>query len=68
MNVGLPDRLIRIVVGIALLAFALGYILPGTGWNWLGWIGVVPILTALLGWCPAYTLFGISSCPRKSLR
>lgn len=68
MNVGFLDRLVRIVVGVALLAFALGYILPGTGWNWLGWIGVVPILTALLGWCPAYTLFGISSCPRKSLR
>ncbi len=68
MNVGMLDRLARIVIGIALLAFALGYILPGTGWNWVGWIGVVPILTALLGWCPAYTLFGISSCPRKSLR
>ncbi|MGE0340441.1 MAG: DUF2892 domain-containing protein [Xanthobacteraceae bacterium] len=68
MNVGMLDRLVRIVIGIALLAFALGYILPGTGWNWVGWIGVVPILTALLGWCPAYTLFGISSCPRKSLR
>lgn len=68
MNVGFLDRLVRIVVGVALLAFALGYILPGTGWNWLGWIGVVPILTALLGWCPAYTLFGISSCPRQSLR
>jgi len=68
MNVGLLDRLVRIAIGIALLAFALGYILPATGWNWLGWIGVVPILTALLGWCPAYTLFGFSSCPRKSLR
>lgn len=68
MNVGFLDRLVRIAIGIALLAFALGYILPGTGWNWLGWIGVVPILTAFLGWCPAYTLFGISSCPRKSLR
>lgn len=68
MNVGMLDRLARIVIGIALLAFALGYILPGTGWNWAGWIGVVPILTALLGWCPAYTLFGISSCPRKGAR
>jgi hypothetical protein len=68
MNVGMLDRLARIVIGIALLAFALGYILPGTGWNWVGWIGVVPILTALLGWCPAYTLFGISSCPRKGAR
>ena len=34
---------------------------PGTGWNWVGWIGVVPILTALFGTCPAYSLFGLST-------
>jgi hypothetical protein len=44
-----------------LLAFALGYLAPGTGWNWLGWIGAVPILTALFGTCPAYSLFGMST-------
>jgi len=66
MNVGVIDRVIRVVAGIALLAFALGYIFPGTGWNWAGWIGVVPILTAVLGWCPAYTLLGISTCLRKA--
>jgi sulfite exporter TauE/SafE len=61
VNVGLFDRIARIVVGIALIAFALGYIAPGTGWNWLGWIGVLPILTALIGNCPAYSVFGVSS-------
>ncbi len=66
MNVGMADRVARIVLGLALLAFALGYIFPATGFNWLGWIGVVPILTALIGWCPAYTLFGVTTCPRKS--
>ena len=60
-NVGTIDRIARIVVGIALIAFALGYIAPGTGWNWLGWIGVLPILTALIGNCPAYSVFGCST-------
>ena len=56
-NVGTFDRL----VGIVLIAFALGYIAPGTGWNWVGWIGVLPILTALFGVCPAYSLFRLST-------
>jgi hypothetical protein len=61
LNVGFFDRLARIVVGVALLAFALGYLAPGTGWNWVGWIGVIPILTALVGTCPLYSLLGIST-------
>ncbi|MGE0062702.1 MAG: DUF2892 domain-containing protein [Xanthobacteraceae bacterium] len=36
-------------------------IASGTGWNWVGWIGVVPILTAFIGTCPAYSLFGWST-------
>ena len=60
-NVGIFDRIARIVVGIALIAFALGYIAPGASWAWVGWIGVVPILTALLGTCPAYTMLGCST-------
>ena len=61
VNVGTIDRIARIVLGIALIAFALGTIAPGTGWNWLGWIGVLPILTALIGNCPAYSVFGCST-------
>ncbi len=60
-NVGTFDRIARIIIGLALIAFALGLIAPGTGWNWIGWIGVMPILTALLGTCPAYSLFGMST-------
>jgi hypothetical protein len=60
-NVGIFDRLARLAVGVALLAFALGCLAPGMGWNWLGWIGAVPILTALFGTCPAYSLFGMST-------
>jgi Protein of unknown function (DUF2892) len=65
-NVGMLDRLLRIVIGFALLAFALGYFYPATGWNWVGWIGIVPIATALFGYCPAYTLFGVSSRAARS--
>ena len=60
-NVGSFDRLARLIVGAVLIAFALGYIAPGMGWNWVGWIGVIPILTALFGTCPAYSLFGWST-------
>ena len=60
-NMGTIDRVVRIVVGLALIAFALGYIAPGTSWSWVGWIGVVPILTALVGYCPAYSVVGCST-------
>ena len=60
-NVGTFDRVARLIVGVALIAFALGYIAPGTAWNWVGWIGVVPILTAIFSTCPAYSLFGWST-------
>ena len=63
-NVGGIDKILRIVVGLALIAFAL--LAPATiSWKWIGWIGVVPVLTALMGFCPAYTLLGISTCPVK---
>jgi hypothetical protein len=58
-NVGTFDRIARIVVGM--IAFALGVIAPGTTWSWVGWIGVVPILTAIFGTCPAYTMLGCST-------
>lgn len=58
-NIGRLDRLARITVGIALLAYALGLIFPNTGWNWIGWIGLVAILTAVTGFCPAYRVLGI---------
>jgi DUF2892 family protein len=61
-NVGMIDRVIRIVVGILLIAFALRLGFPETGWNWIGWIGVIPILTAIFGYCPAYTIIGLSTC------
>jgi hypothetical protein len=56
-NVGGIDRIIRISVGIALIVATL----TGFIGVW-GWIGVVPLLGGLVGWCPAYTLLGISTC------
>ena len=58
-NMGNLDRVIRIAVGLLLLAFALRLGFADTGLNWVGWIGVVPILTALVRFCPAYALLGI---------
>ena len=56
-NVGGIDKITRILAGIALIAWAL---MGGPVW---AWIGVVPLATGLLGWCPAYTLFGMNTCP-----
>jgi hypothetical protein len=61
-NVGTVDRIARVALGLALIAFALGYVYPAVGWNWVGWIGVVPLLTAFVGFCPAYALFGVKTC------
>jgi O-antigen ligase len=59
-NVGTIDRVLRVVLGIALIALTL----TGTIGVW-GWIGVVPLLTAAIGSCPLYTLLGVATCPMK---
>ena len=66
-NVGTIDRGLRIVVGLALLAFAFGLIGKGSPYAWLGWIGVVPLLTAVFSFCPLYPMLGINTCgmPKK---
>jgi hypothetical protein len=56
---GIPDRIGRVILGLVLLAYALQIGFPATGWNWVGWIGVVPILTAIVRYCPLYSLVGI---------
>ena len=57
------ERVLRVLVGLVLLALTL----TGTIGVW-GWIGVVPIATGLMGWCPAYTLLGFNTCPMKQRR
>ena len=59
-NVGNFDRALRVVLGLILIACV--FIGPQTPW---GWIGLVPLLTALVGFCPAYRLLGVNSCARK---
>ena len=56
-NIGTADRIIRLVLGLALIAL----VLTGTIGAW-GWIGVVPLATAFLKICPAYSLLGIRTC------
>ena len=55
-NVGGIDRILRIIVGLALIGWGI------FAQNWLGAIGIVPLATALIGWCPAYLPFGINTC------
>ncbi len=59
-NVGSVDRLLRIVVGIVLLALV--FVGPKTP---LGWIGIVPLLTGLFSTCPLYSLLGVNTCKRS---
>lgn len=60
-NVGSIDRVLRIVVGLFLVSLVFWG--PQTLW---GLVGLVPIVTALAGTCPAYTILGLSTCPAKS--
>lgn len=60
MNVGGVDRIMRIVAGLGLIAWALF----GGGPAW-AWIGILPLITGLVNFCPAYTLLGINTCKTK---
>jgi hypothetical protein len=59
-NVGGIDRILRIVLGLALIALTL----TGAIGVW-GWVGLVPLATAAMGFCPLYTVLGFSTCPAK---
>ena len=56
-NVGTVDRILRVIVGAVVVALV--FVGPQTPW---GWIGLIPIATALIDWCPAYSLLGIRTC------
>ncbi len=60
LNVGGIDRILRIVVGLVLVGLAATETV-----GWWGWLGVVPLATGAIGWCPPYALFGISTCSMK---
>ena len=60
-NEGTLDRGLRVLLGLALLAIV--FVGPQTPW---GWIGLVPLLTGLVGYCPLYSLVGLRTCPLRS--
>ncbi len=60
VNVGSIDRIVRVLLGVAIIAAGLYY------QSWLGLLAIVPLGTALVGFCPLYALFGFSTCPLKS--
>lgn len=61
LNVGGIDRALRVLIGIAFVGMALFGI--GTPWTW---IGLVPLATGLIGFCPLYPLIGLNTCPMKA--
>ncbi|MCB1844320.1 MAG: DUF2892 domain-containing protein [Halioglobus sp.] len=60
INEGTIDRAVRVLVGAGLLSLV--FIGPKSAW---GWIGVIPLVTGLIGVCPAYKLLGINTCKLK---
>jgi hypothetical protein len=62
-NEGTIDRVLRITVGVVLLACV--FVGPKTPF---GFIGLVPLLTGLVGYCPLYSLLGMSTCPLKDVK
>jgi Protein of unknown function (DUF2892) len=60
-NVGGIDRFLRAVAGLALISLV--FVGPQTAW---GWVGLVPLATAIVGWCPPYALLGINTCRARS--
>ena len=60
-NVGGIDRMVRITLGVVLVALAATH----TVGVW-AWLGLVPLATGLLGWCPPYGLLGINTCRNKN--
>ncbi|WP_290649971.1 DUF2892 domain-containing protein [Aquisalimonas sp.] len=60
-NMGTIDRVVRAVIGVVLISLV--FIGPQTAW---GWIGLVPLATAALGFCPGYSPLGLSTCKTKT--
>ena len=63
INEGGADRAIRVLAGLALLAMF--FMFPEASWRYWTLIGIVPLATGLIGWCPAYSIFGLSTCRVK---
>lgn len=64
-NVGNLDKIIRVVIGLALIS---SFFILESNMRYFGLIGIIPLATAALGSCPLYTLFGIKTCPMAPLK
>ena len=60
-NVHKVERAVRVVVGAGILSLV--FVGPQTAW---GWLGLLPLVTGLVGWCPPYAMLGISTCGKKA--
>ena len=60
-NEGNADRFIRVVLGVALMWIGFGGIVTGTAGTVLGVVGLLPLFTGLVGWCPLYSIVGLST-------
>ena len=63
LNVGGIDKTVRIAAGVVLLSLLV--LLEGSI-RWVGLIGIVPLVTGLVGYCPLYSLLGVSTCPENA--
>ena len=59
INVGSTDRILRLLIGIGIISLGIVY------QSWLGVIGIIPIVTAFVRWCPIYSMFSLNTCPNK---
>jgi hypothetical protein len=62
LNEGNTDRIIRVVLAVVIAGAGLYF------QSWLGLLAIIPLATAAIGWCPVYSIFGISTCPVKTSR
>ena len=58
-NVHNIERVVRVIVGLAIISLV--FIGPQSAW---GWLGLIPLATGVIGWCPPYALFGFSTCKK----
>ncbi|MEI6572590.1 MAG: DUF2892 domain-containing protein [Alphaproteobacteria bacterium] len=66
-NIGVIDRSLRLIIGALLVAWALPVGFPPMNYNWIGWVGILPVITALVGYCPLYGFLDLTTNGRPRL-
>jgi hypothetical protein len=65
-NMGAVDRLLRFWLGVAMIVSAFVPRVAETGYHWIGWFGLIAVVTSLSATCPLYGLAGLNTCPRRA--